>query len=287
MDGNEDKKWQKQKPTQTENENVKEWKGNKNGKEMKKKKKPLKNKVFQTMIRIMLPYFYILLLIGLMTISPIVTLIPMVFAQGTAGETRALSQEAIPILLSIQYGQSGAVQDYPINNGDAVFIQAGQASNPTLNVNPQEAKETDAYKEQVGTLSAQVSQNISKIRQKQHEVETEVYTVYKTPLVIEKTNLENDLQVLEKRREQLTSQRTAKEALKPTIPPVPPPKVATGFTVKTTINGARVSLTIQAQGPGATQTTIQAALGTWVQIFSAEKGPGQDIWAKVTPRTNR
>jgi len=252
---------------------------------MKKKKKPLKNIVFQAVIKAILPYFYLLLLIGLIMINPIVTLIPMVFAQDAEGGSR--TQAPQPILLSIQYGQGGAVQDYPINSGEAVFVQSSPASNPSMRVNPQEVKETDAYKDQVGILSQQVAQNISKIRHKQHEVETEVYTVYKTPLVIEKTNLENDLQVLEKRREQLTSQRTAKESLKPTQAPVPPPKVATGLTVKAIISGTKATLIIQTQGQGATQTTIQAALGTWVQIFSAENGPSQDIWAKVTPRLAR
>ncbi len=247
-----------------------------------------KKVLFNIIKRTWIPYIYLLLLIGLMIINPIVTIIPMVFAQETAvekaGPTTVPVSKAQPILLSIQYGKGGQVQEYPISSGEAVFVPAGEPNNPSINVNPQEAKESDAYRQQMGVLSEQIAQKISLIQKKQQDVNNEVYPVYKTPLQIEVNNLQNDLTVLQARKEQLSAQRTAKEASKPTVPPTPPTKVASGFTVTPIIASGKAKITVQTQGKNQTQTTIEAAPDVWVQIFSAEKGQSQDIWAKVSPR---
>lgn len=233
------------------------------------------------------PYFYLILLIGLLTINPVFTLIPYVFAQQVAIETNTpegkTAETKQPIILSIQYGKGGGVQEYPIHSGEAVFVPATAPNNPTINANPQEAKESDAYREQVGVLSDQIAQKIAAIQKKQKEVDNEVYPVYKTPLQIEVYNLQNDLKILEARRQQVSSERTSKEATKPTVPPIPPTKFTSGFTVKPIVSSGKVLITVQTQGKAPVQTTIQTGFDNWVQIFAAEAGQSQDIWAKVSP----
>lgn len=231
------------------------------------------------------PIFYLLLLLGLLFINPVITLVPLVFAANLAIETTnppgKTTQKAIPIILSIQYGKGGGVQEYPINSGESIFVPASEPNNPTINANPQEAKESDAYRQQVGQISDQIAKKISAIQKKQQDLNNEVYPVYKTPLQIEVYNLQSDLQTLQSRRDQISSQRTSKESAKPTIPPTPPTTVASGFTVKPVVAGARVSIIVQTQGKNPIQTTIESGFDNWVQIFAAEKGQSQDIWAKV------
>lgn len=245
----------------------------------------MKNKLI-VLCRKYAAYLYLFLLLGLLFINPVITLVPKVFAADIAIEAGnpagKAPQNSQPIVLSIQYGKGGGVQEYPINSGESVFIPASEPNNPTINANPQETKESDAYRQQVGQISDQIAKKISAIQKKQQEVNNEVYPVYKTPLQIEVYNLQSDLQTLQARREQISSQRTSKEAAKPTVPPTPPTTVASGFTVKPLVMAGKVRIVVQTQGKNPIQTTIETGFDNWVQIFAAEKGQSQDIWAKVS-----
>lgn len=238
-------------------------------------------KIIKNIFFIVSPYIYLFLIIGLISVAPFVSL---VFAEEAPPATPPTAEAPQPLLLSIQYGKGGSIQEYPITSGQSVFVPSTQAANPTQNVNPQEVKETDAYRQQLGVISDQIAQKITAIQKKQAELDSEVYMVYKAPLNIELMALQSDLVVLQAKRDQITSTRTAKESLKPSQPLPPPPVVATGLNVTPTIQEGKVIIAVETQGKNKIQTSIKAGPDQWVQIFSAEKGQSQDIWAKVSSR---
>jgi len=207
-------------------------------------------------------------------------------AQGAPTSASATQQPSAPqsLVLSIQYGKGGSIQEYNINSGETIFVPTGTPANPNVQaMNPQEVKETEAYQQQLSQVSDQIAGKITQIQKKQFQIDNEPYLVYRSPEGIEKQALERDLRDLEQRRDQLNSQRTAKEALKPVQPaPPPPPAVAAGITVTPTIESNTVILRLQSQDKKRS-STVKAPLNEWVIIFAGEKGKGLDIWAKVGP----
>jgi hypothetical protein len=190
-----------------------------------------------------------------------------------------------PIILSIQYGKGGTVQQYTLQSGQSIFVPIGMPANPSQTINPQEERSTQAYQQQLSHVSDQIAGKITAIQKKQSEIDTEVYMVYRTPLGIEKQALEQDLRNLELRRDQLNSQITAREGLKPVVQPQAPSTIMNGLTVKATIKEGKVVLDVSyGSGKSQIKTTIKGPPDQWLQIFAAEKGKGKDIWARVTPQ---
>lgn len=209
------------------------------------------------------------------------------------GQTTAETQTGIqteapplqPLVLSIQYGKGGTIQEFRLKSGEAVFVPTGKPQTPANQQNPQQTKEANAYQQQLGQVSQKIADQITAIQRKQKELDTEIYPTYRAPLDVEVKALQHDLNLLEAQRNQLQSQQVAKEAqksLQPSPPP-PTPTVATGMTVRPVLQGTAANLTIQIQGKAGAATTITTPINTWVQIFSAEKGQGVDIWSKVAP----
>lgn len=212
--------------------------------------------------------------------APAVVAVPVPNAGGAA--TPANAQEAPqPLILSIQYGKGGIVQEYTVQSGQAVFVPIGTPANPSQVMNVQDEKNTQAYQQQLSQISEHIASKINAIQRKQSEIDSEVYTVYRTPLGIEKQALQQDLTNLELRRDQLNSQIAARQGDKPVVKPQAPATSMSGLTVVASVKDGKTVLQVSL---GKVQTTIKGPPDQWLQIFAAEKGKGQDIWAKVTPQ---
>lgn len=193
------------------------------------------------------------------------------------------SPEAVaaqPLTLSIRYGKGGAIRAFRLNNGDSIFVSSAKLSSSTQEANAQGGKETEVDR-QLGVLSDQIAQKITAIQKKQREIDEELFPAERPPLDVERRALERDLRLLEEKRNQLQSQKTAKDARQSALPVPPSPKVETGFTLKANLNGKVITLIIKPQSSG-TLTSIQSSIDQWVQIFSAEQDQEVDIWAKVS-----
>jgi hypothetical protein len=66
-----------------------------------------------------------------------------------------------------------------------------------------------AYKQQLADLSTQISAKISAIQAKQKQLDQEIYPASRPPLQAELDQLNTDLQVLQMKRDQLQSTKTA------------------------------------------------------------------------------
>lgn len=83
-----------------------------------------------------------------------------------------------------------------------VMADATNSSNKTSN--------DAAFKQQIVELSNQISAKIAQIQAKQ-QLNNEIYPAYKPPLQAELDQLNKELQGLQMKRDQLQSQRTAKD----------------------------------------------------------------------------
>lgn len=206
-----------------------------------------------------------------------------VFAEENDQANQADPSPPRELVLSIQYGKGGSIQEFRLKSGEAVFVQTGKPQSPTGQPDPQ-APATAAYQKQRGDISQKIADKITAIQNKQKDLDSEIFPAYRAPLALELQALERDLKLLETQRQQLESQQIAKEAQKPSQPPTPPPPTQVrGMTVRVSITGNSASLTMQNPDKQASSSTVQIGMNTWIQIFSAEKGQGQDIWAKVAP----
>lgn len=84
-----------------------------------------------------------------------------------------------------------------------VMADATNSSNKTSN--------DAAFKQQIVELSNQISAKIAQIQAKQQQLNNEIYPAYKPPLQAELDQLNKELQGLQMKRDQLQSQRTAKD----------------------------------------------------------------------------
>lgn len=193
------------------------------------------------------------------------------------------SAESQNLILYVSNGkpdQGGTVHEFRLKNGSTAFIQLSQ-TDLSPKQTPQEAQEATAYKLQVAKISTEVAQKISNIQAKQKEIDNEVYIVHRAPLENEKRQLEQDLEVLQERRNQIQSQHTAKEALKPPPAPSKAPSIAQGLTIAPTVSGNTVNLSVSTQGDQPVQASIDAPLNNWVQVYGTQSG--QEVWVKVEP----
>jgi hypothetical protein len=183
-----------------------------------------------------------------------------------------------PLVVALQYGKEGGIREFRLNSGDSIFVPSGKSASPL----PQ-TKEPDAYQQQLGASADQIAQKIAAIQKKQKDIDDELFPAERYPLIIEKNALEQDLHQLEEKRDQLQSEKTAKDSLKSAQSVPLPPEVETGFSLKATLTGTTITFLLKTQGPVATETSVKASIDQWVQIFSAEQGQGVDIWAKASP----
>lgn len=190
------------------------------------------------------------------------------------------------LILSIQRGkpgeEGGSIQEFRLKSGDTAFVQL--TPNEIGGKRPmtvQEQWREDAYRTEVGNISSDIATQITTIQNKQREIDTELYLAQRAPLENEKRLMQDQLEVLQDRRNQIESKKVAEDSFKPRPPPPPPPAVARGINVKTILRGSQVIFEIRTQDQ--TQSVVETTTNRWVTIFSSENQNGQDIWAKVDP----
>ena len=79
---------------------------------------------------------------------------------------------------------------------------------------PQESPEDRQYKEQMIQISKQIERKTSEVQGLENEINNVIYPTYGPPLVAKKRELLRELRELEMRRDQLQSQKTARDYTK-------------------------------------------------------------------------
>lgn len=188
----------------------------------------------------------------------------------------------IPLLLTVKLGSpesDAPAQVYQLNSGDTAFVQtSAPAAAPKQT--PAEKQAEEEYKRNLADISTAIAGKIRQVQDKQIAVNNELYIAQVAPLNNDLRGLNDELNTLEQARTKLVAEHTAKEASRPPPPPTPPPAEAAGINIRPSIEKDRAVMQVITQND--VQSTVDAPLGQWVQVYSNEDG--SEVWAKVDAR---
>lgn len=181
----------------------------------------------------------------------------------------------------------GEITKYNLKSGEITFVQVPSTDIVKNQLQQINNRYNSQYSTEDSQLDRQIALKIAAIQNKQKEYYEEIYPAYRPPLELQKQQLEKELSELELQRNQIQSSERAKNNMQrneTTSVPPPPTRVASGYSIQSEITqDDQLIFTITSQGlqDKATQKTIQAPQGQWVQLMGQGQGSESELWIKA------
>lgn len=186
-----------------------------------------------------------------------------------------ISEESEPLVVLVQQGKVGAggsMQQYLINSGESFFVSVSGAQ-PPAGVQPPSPQDLRAAQ-----LAKEINAKLVQLQNKTREYDTELYTVHRAPIELERQDLQRQLMALQNEQEKMDAQKTIREVEQKKIGAYQAklaPTAVSGITVRATLmENDQVELQFNSH---EAQSTSKTALDAWIQI----PGVTPETWLKV------